>query len=291
MLLRKGYSVTVLDNLSSGKLENLHEANDSPYFTFIQGDIRQGASLRTGLKSADAVFHLAALVDISTSVTNPALTNDVNVAGTLRVLQESSKAKVQRLIFASSTAVYGNSTTLPIKEDASPHPISPYAASKAAAENYLTAFHECYGLETVVLRFFNVYGPKNENSPYSGVITKFLRKSVNNEALTVDGDGKQTRDFIHVDDVTQALILALEAENAAGETFNVCTGIPTSINQLAETISETTGKQLRIKHGPPREGDIRHSYGEPMKASKGLGFTSKIRLKDGLIRLLKTQEP
>ncbi len=247
--------------------------------------------MRTGLKSADAVFHLAALVDISTSVTNPALTNDVNVAGTLRVLQESTKTKIQRLIFASSTAVYGNSATLPIKEDASPHPISPYAASKSAAENYLTAFHECYGLETVVLRFFNVYGPKNENSPYSGVITKFLRKSANNEALTVDGDGKQTRDFIHVDEVTQALILALEAEKAAGETFNVCTGIPTSINQLAETISNITGKQLRIKHGPPREGDIRHSYGEPMKASKVLGFTSKIRLKDGLIGLLKTQEP
>ncbi len=291
LLLRKGYSVTVLDNLSSGKIENLNKARDNSHFTLIRGDIRDENDLHYAFRDVDVIVHLAALIDISTSVANPTQTNDVNVTGTLRVLQESTKTKMRRLIFASSTAIYGDAKTLPVREDTVPNPISPYAASKAAAENYLTSFHECYGLETVALRFFNVYGPQNGNNPYSGVITKFLWRAANNEALTVDGDGEQTRDFVYVDDVANALMLALEAENVAGEKFNICTGTPTSINQLAKTILEVTGKKLQIKYGSPRSGDIRHSYGDPGKASKKLKFTAKTPLKDGLTKLLRIQKP
>jgi UDP-glucose 4-epimerase len=166
------------------------------------------------------------------------------------------------------------------------HPLSPYAASKAAGEAYCQAFHRCYGIEAVSLRFFNVYGPKNENSPYSGVITKFLRKAKDGKALTVEGDGEQTRDFIHVSDIAQALALALEAKDVGGEVFNVCTGQPTSINNLVDALSVVTQRDLDAVHGPPRIGDIRFSYGDASKASIRLGFNANVTLQEGLAHLV-----
>jgi UDP-glucose 4-epimerase len=286
-LIEKGHSVIVLDNLSSGKLENLSGVRNNPNFCFIQGDIRDKAALHEAFCGVDAVVHLAALIDVSASVIDPLKTHEVNVTGTLNMLQ-AAENKVDRFVFASSTAVYGNAEALPIKETEVLRPISPYAASKVAGEAYCNAFAGCYGLDAVALRFFNVYGPRNENSPYSGVITKFLRKACNNEVLTIEGDGEQTRDFIHVSDVAEALVLALERKQLQGEVFNICTGVPTSVNQLVNVLRSVTGKNLRVKHDSPRQGDIRESFGDPAKAMDKLGFKSKISLKKGLEMLLKT---
>lgn len=286
-LLDKGYAVVVFDNLSSGKIENLSGVRDHPSFSFNLGDVCDKGAVDEALRKVDAIVHLAALVDISTSVAHPYETHEVNVTGTLNVLQEAAKNGVKKCVFASSTAVYGNAKNLPVKEDTVLKPISPYAASKAAGEAYCSAFSSCYGLSTVALRFFNVYGLRDENSPYSGVITKFLRKAVNGEELIVEGDGEQTRDFIHVSDVVSAIIFALESEGLKGEIFNVCTGVPTSINQLVDTLRLVTGRELCIRHGSPRVGDIRNSYGDPTKAMKQLGFKSSTDLLQGLSMLFK----
>ncbi len=291
-LIEKGYSTIVFDNLSSGKLENLNKVKNHPNFKFIKGDIRDKNALHQALQNIDAVAHLAALIDVSASVLDPTETHEINVTGTVNVLQEATKNKAKRLVFASSTAVYGDTKTLPVKETAPLKPISPYAASKAAAEAYCSAFANCYGIETIALRFFNVYGDRNSNSAYSGVITKFIQKAQNNQPLTIEGDGEQTRDFIHVNDVAHALTLALTNENTQpklkGEAFNICTGTPTSINQLAETLKKATGKNLQTLHAPPRTGDIKKSYGDPTKAANKLGFKSKITLQKGLEKLITT---
>lgn len=209
ILLERGYTAVAFDNLSSGKLTNLNAVRNNDNFSFIQADILDQAALHKAFCDVDVVVHLAALIDIGASVVDPVSTHIVNVTGTLNVLQEAARVNINRLVFASSTAVYGDVTTLPIKEDAPLNPISPYAASKVAGEAYCKAFTHCYDLSTVILRFFNVYGPRNENSPYSGVITKFLQQAVKNQVLTIYGDGKQSRDFIHVNDIVEALILGI----------------------------------------------------------------------------------
>jgi len=284
-LLQEEYSVVALDNLSSGKLENLQGVQNHCNFKFVQGDVRDAKTVKLALDGVAFVVHLAALIDVSASVADPTLTHEINVTGTLNVLKEAVRQSVNKFVFASSTAVYGDAKALPIREETPCEPISPYAASKAAAEAYCSAYSGCYGLDTVRLRFFNVYGPKNENSVYSGVITKFLRKAQQNEALTIEGDGEQTRDFIYVDDVIQALVSALEGHDVSGEVFNVCTGSPISINNLAHTLIAVMGKKLEITHVQPRVGDIRVSYGDPSKAATRLGFKAKINLADGLKKL------
>jgi len=281
-LLKRNHEVVVFDNLYTGKLENLDKVSEHKNFSFIKGDIRSPDEMRNALLGIDSVVHLAALIDVTASVKDPFLTHDVNVTGTLNLLHQMVNTEVKKIVFASSTAVYGDVKTLPVQENTPLQPISPYAASKAACEAYLTAFSKCYNTETVAMRFFNVYGPKNENSPYSGVITKFLRKAQNGEALTVEGDGEQTRDFIYVSDIAQALTLAVEAKGLKSEVFNVCTGTPTSINDLAETLKQVTQKNLTITHNPARIGDIRFSYGDPDKAVKKLGFKAEISLQKGL---------
>ena len=285
-LLKRKYSVVVFDNLCSGKISNLREISEKNGFEFIEGDIRDESELKAAFKRVDAVIHLAALIDIVASVTDPASTNDVNVTGTLNVLRQAARCKVRRFVFASSTAVYGDSETLPINENVIVDPISPYAASKLAGEAYCKAFTGSYGLSTVVLRFFNVYGPRSEKSPYCGVITKFLQQANKGEAINIYGDGKQTRDFIHVKDIVEALISALEAHEVDGETFNICTGIPTSINDLAGAIQVATKKDLPITHATARQGEIRFSYGDPSKATEKLHFTAKVSLLEGLGSLI-----
>ncbi len=288
-LLEKGYSVVVIDNLSSGKMENLYSVQSNPNFLFKLGDIREKNAIDEALREVYAIVHLAALIDVSASVTDPSKTHDINVTGTLNVLQEAALNKIKKLVFASSTAVYGETTLLPVKEDTVLKPISPYAASKVAGEAYCNAFASCYGFSSIALRFFNVYGLRNEYSPYSGVITKFLRKIEQGEELVVEGDGEQTRDFIHVNDVVRAIILALEIGVPENEVFNVCTGVPTSINQLVDALKKVTGKKISVTHGPPRLGDIRSSYGNPSKAIEQLKFRSKIDLFHGLVQLYKTE--
>ena len=281
-LLEKGYAVTVLDNLSTGKLENLKGAFDHPNFAFKRGDIRDKTIPNTVFGGVDSIVHLAALIDISASVADPSQNHEINVNGTFNMLQAAIKHKVRKFVFASSTSVYGDTKILPVQENSALHPISPYAASKVAGEAYCSAFANCFGLETVALRFFNIYGLRSENSPYSGVITKFLQKIIKGEALTIDGDGEQTRDFIHVNDIVKAVMSALEQKRLGGEVFNVCTGVPTSVNQLADTLKTVTGKNPSVKHGPARLGDIRCSYGDPAKAAEKLGFRASIDLAKGL---------
>jgi nucleoside-diphosphate-sugar epimerase len=281
-LLELGHSVTVLDNLSTGKLENLNGVLDHPKFMFQRGDIRDKTIPNEVFDGIDSVIHLAALIDISASVADPIQNHEINVDGTFNMLYTAFKHNVRKFVFASSTAVYGDTKLLPVQENIALRPLSPYAASKIAGEAYCSAFANCFGLETIALRFFNIYGLRSENSPYSGVITKFLRKIINNEALTIDGDGEQTRDFVHVSDIVKAVILALEQEGLKGEVFNVCTGVPTSINQLAATLKTATGKNPNVKYGPARLGDIRSSYGDPAKASENLGFRASVDLTAGL---------
>jgi UDP-glucose 4-epimerase len=288
-LLNRNYQVVVFDNLSTGRMENLAEVIDHSEFTFIRGDICDKESLKLAMQKTSSVIHLAALIDVSASVKDPFQTHLINVTGTLNTLQEAAKAKVEKFIFASSTAIYGDVKTLPITEETPSKPISPYAASKSAAESYLTAYNFCYNLETVALRFFNVYGPKNENSPYSGVITTFIKQVSQNQPLTIEGDGEQTRDFIHVKDVARALSVALEIPKIGGEAFNICTGSPTSINLLAKTITEIAGQPLKTHQVQPRTGDIRYSYGDPKKAEERLHFKAKLSLKDGLTTLWETK--
>ena len=286
-LLELGYSVTVLDNLSNGKLENLEGVIDHPKFMFQRGDILDKTLLNEVFGGVDSVIHLAALIDISASVADPILNHEVNVNGTFNMLHAAVKHDVKKFVFASSTAVYGDAKTLPLQENFALHPISPYSASKVAGEAYCSAFASCFGLETVVLRFFNVYGSRSGDSPYSGVITKFLQKIVKGEALTIDGDGEQTRDFIHVSDIVKAVTLALKNEGLKGEVFNVCTGLPTSINQLATTLKRVTGKNPKVKFGPARLGDIRSNYGDPAKAKENLGLGSVVDLTEGLRMLFE----
>ncbi len=286
-LLELGHSVTVLDNLSNGKLENLYGVLDHPKFAFQRGDIRDKPIPNEIFDGIDSIIHLAALIDISASVADPIQNHEVNVNGVFNMLHGAIKHNVKKFVFASSTAVYGDAKTLPLQENSILHPISPYAASKVAGEAYCSAFASCFGLETIILRFFNIYGLRSENSPYSGVITKFLQKIINGEVLTIDGDGEQTRDFIHVSDIVKAVILALEQEGLKGEVFNVCTGVPTSINQLADTLKTVTGKNLNVKHGPARLGDIRSNYGDPTKTAENLGFRAAVDLTKGLQMLFK----
>lgn len=287
-LLGRGYSVIVLDNFHSGSLENLRDLLGEDKVDVVRGDVRDRHIVRKALKGADSVAHLAALIDVEASVRDPFVTHDVNVNGTLNVLHEAVRAGVKRFVFASSTAVYGDANPLPLREDYPPRPISPYAASKAAAEGYCPAFNKCYGLETVVLRYFNVYGPGQRNSAYSGVITRFLENALNDKPLIIYGDGKQTRDFIYVDDVVEATVLALKGDGVEGEAFNVCTGKPTSVNELVEIVRAIAGKDLRVVYNKPRKGDVRNNYGDPSKAEKTFGFKAKTSLREGLEKMLKS---
>jgi UDP-glucose 4-epimerase len=222
------------------------------------------------------------------SVENPFLTNDVNVNGTQNLLNACVNADVQRFIFISSCAVYGEPNYLPINEEHPTQSLSPYAASKLAAEAYCNFFGKVYGLDTVILRLFNVYGPRQrEDDAYSGVITKFVNHLIHGSPLVIYGDGKQTRDFVHVNDVVEAVLLALENEKAVGETFNVGSGKPTSINELANLVSEAFGVDAGIIYEKPRAGDLKHSYACIAKAEKALGYEPMMPLERGLRSLIR----
>jgi len=287
-LLKEGYEVTVIDNLSTGKSENLSRYQSNKEFHFIQGDIRNFNLIKEAVKGVDAVFHEAAVVSVPLSVEDPIGTNDVNVGGTLNILKACLNSKVKRFIYGSSTAIYGDTEKLPIKEESIPQPISPYGVSKLAAESYANAFYRVYGLETVCLRYFNVYGPRQAYNPYSGVITIFINRLLSNQSPIIHGDGEQTRDFTNVQDVAEANMLALERKIAIGQVFNIATGVATTINQLAKLLQEVMGKtELKVVHMNPRPGDIRHNYADISKARKILGYEPKISLKDGLTQLVR----
>jgi nucleoside-diphosphate-sugar epimerase len=289
-LLENGFEVTVLDDLSNARLENINAHTGRSDFHFIEGDIRDLETVKKAVRKVDVVFHEAAFVGVQESIRKPLLTNDVNVNGTLNLLEASLQSNVKRLILASSAAVYGEPQASPISEDSPVHLNSPYAVSKLTSEHYAKAYHKIYGLETICLRYFNVYGPRQTTGPYAAVITSFIDDLLKNKRPTIYGDGEQTRDFINVRDVVQANILAME-KDCAGETFNVAAGSSATINNLLEIMKRIVGKsEVEPKHGAPRPHDIRESCGDISKAKKILGFTPKISLEDGLTDLVKYYE-
>jgi len=287
-LLSEGFEVTVIDNLYAGRLENIAHYQTKEDFHFIQGDVWNFELVKRVMKDVDVVFHEAALVSVTRSVENPVLTNEVNVTGTLTLLQACLDSSVGRFIYASSSSVYGETETLPKHEGLTPQPISPYAVSKLAAESYVKVFHEVYGLETMCLRYFNVYGARQTYGPYSGVITIFMNRLLSDQPPIIYGDGEQTRDFTNVQDVVDANMLALTNKSAVGEVFNIATGVATTINQLAKVLREITGKlDLKPVYTNPRFGDIRHSFADISKAKKILGYYPKVSLREGLANLVK----
>jgi UDP-glucose 4-epimerase len=289
-LLKEGFEVTVIDNLDTGRLENIANHQNKKEFNFIKGDIRDFNLVKETMQNMDAVFHEAALASVTLSVEKPLLTNDINVTGTLNVLKAASDLHVKRLIFASSAAVYGNAVSPIKREDMATNPTSPYGVSKLAAEVYVRLFCKVYGLETVALRYFNVYGPKQRfdiQCAYGGAITIFTNRLLRNKSPIIYGDGEQTRDFVYIQDVVEANMLALKSRDAAGEVFNVGTGTNVSVNQVANTLKEIMDrKDLETIYADSRPTDIRHGYADITKAQKILGYNPRFSFKEGLTELV-----
>jgi len=287
-LIEADADVTVLDNLDTGQMENLAQHKQNRNFHFVKGDIRNLRLVKQLVKDADTVFNLAAIASVQRSVEDPLLVNDVNVKGTLNLLKASLSSDVKRFVQASSAAVYGDVRTLPVREDFTPKPLSPYAISKLAADNYAMVFNRVYGLETVCLRYFNVYGPRQANNAYSGVITIFVNELLGNRSPRIFGDGEQTRDFVFVEDVVSATMLALTEKNAVGEIFNVASGRATTINEIVRILKKLMGKEnLKLVYEETREGDIRHSCANIEKARALLGYEPVFSLEKGLRELVQ----
>jgi UDP-glucose 4-epimerase len=285
-LVDEGYDVRVIDSLYSGKLENIERHIKSGKVDFVKGDIRDASLVKKSLVGVEAVFHLAAIISVPFSVSNPELTLDVNLAGTLNLLNACSEKNVGKFIFVSSCAVFGDTKILPVNENASTNPISPYAESKLLAERDCLNFQQKGLLQSVVLRFFNVYGPRQGMNDYSGVITRFINRAKEGQSLTIYGDGSQTRDFINVKDIVQALLACMKSRSANGEVFNIGSGKPTSITELAKTVLELTGQDLEIRYELARAGDIKDSYADISKAKKLLSYEPEVTLREGLRSLL-----
>ena len=277
--------VSVFDCFSTGKRKNLAYLKKDVKIT--EGDVREAGKVSHSVKGKDIVFHQAANVRIPLSVKDPPMDADININGTLNVLEACRKHDVGRLVFASSSAIYGDPVRLPVSEDHPKNPKSPYAVSKLAGEEYVLNYHRLYGLETVALRYFNVYGPRQDpSSPYSGVISIFSKRVSEGKGITVYGDGKQTRDFVNVRDVVSANILAAEAKKAPGHAINVGTGESVSLNRLVGIIEKISGKKSSIVHESEREGDVRDSCADITLLRKVLGFKPSIGLEYGLRELL-----
>jgi nucleoside-diphosphate-sugar epimerase len=280
-LVRRDHGVVVLDDLSSGKEENLAEVRNK--ITFIRGSITDLETVQKAMQQADYVIHLAARTSVPRSVKDPLETNRINVEGTLNVLVAARDNKVKRVVFAASSSAYGETRTLPKVETMQPVPISPYGVSKYVGELYAYAFGKCYGLENVCLRYFNIFGPRQDpDSPYSGVLSRFATAFLEGEEPTVFGDGEQTRDFTFVTNAVQANLLACEAPGASGKVFNVGTGGRVSLNQTLELLRGISGKKLQAKYEPPRDGDIRDSQADIAKTRQVLGYEPTVMFDEGL---------
>ena len=280
-LVRRGESVVVLDDLSAGKEDNLAESRNK--ISFIKGTINDIEAVRRSLPEADYVIHLAARTSVPRSVKDPVETNRVNIDGTLNVLLAARDAKVKRMVLAASSSAYGETPTLPKVETMQPAPISPYGVSKYVGELYAQVFGRVYGLQNVSLRYFNVFGPRQDpGSPYSGVLSKFCNAFLEGTEPVVFGDGEQTRDFTYIENVVQATLLACEAPAASGKVFNVGTGERISLNQTLELLREISGNKLEAKYDLPREGDIRDSQADITLARELLGYDPAVNFADGL---------
>jgi len=287
-LVKEGFEVTVLDNFSTGRIENIRHHLEKEKIRFIKGDVRDRRDVEEALEGVDAVFHLAAITSVPYSIKHPEITYEVNVNGTKNLLEACLHKDIERLIYLSTCAVYGEPEYLPIDEKHPTNPISPYAWSKLKAEESCMRFYAAHGLEAVVLRPFNVYGSRQRNDYYGGVVARFIEHIRCGEPPVIYGDGTQTRDFIYVDDAVRAFILALNNKNAVGRRFNIATGIPTSINGLVGILVELFGGEgWKPKYVDAIKGDIRHSYADIREAKKHLGFEPRISLREGLSTLIE----
>jgi len=280
-LVHRGDEVVIVDNLFSGRMENIRHLVNTSNVTFVNGSVNDQALLQEACTGADGIFHEAAVTSVPRSVKDPVATNEANVSGTLNVLVAAQKCGIKKILYASSSSVYGDTPTLPKREDMIPNPKSPYAVSKLTGEYYLKVFQELYGINTVSLRYFNVFGPRQDpKSEYSAVIPKFITRVLHHESPIVYGDGSQTRDFTFVKDVVQANLRAMDS-NARG-IFNVAYGDRISLTELAQTIMTTLGEDLPLKFEPPRSGDIHDSLAAISAAQKAFGYVPEYTVKTGL---------
>ncbi|MSP59590.1 MAG: SDR family oxidoreductase [Myxococcales bacterium] len=282
-LVARGERVRVLDNFSTGRDGNL--APLAGRIEIVRGDIRSEDDVRRAVEGVDYVLHQAALPSVQRSVEDPIESDRVNVLGTLHVLQAAREAKVKRVVFAASSAAYGETPTLPKVESMAPDPLSPYAVTKLAGESYCKVFHINYGLETVALRYFNVFGPRQDpKSQYAAVIPNFVTAALRGEAPTIYGDGEQSRDFCYIDNCVEANLKACTAPDAAGKMFNVACGERTTLLDVIAALGEITGRAITPRHLPARSGDIKHSLADMDRARAILGYTGAVTFAEGLRR-------
>jgi UDP-glucose 4-epimerase len=288
-LLADGGRVRVLDNFSSGTSKNLAEAaRAGDRLEVIEGDLRDLATVERAARGASVIFHQAAMRSVPRSVADPLGANDNNVTGTLNVLEAARRASVPRVVYASSSSVYGDRPELPKREDQPPSPISPYAVSKAAGELYGRVWSKIYGVETIGLRYFNVFGPRQDpRSEYAIVIPRFIYWALRSEPLEVHGDGEQSRDFTYIDNVVHANVLAARAPGVGGEVFNVACGERTSLLALVERLERMLGRKLERRHTPERAGDVRHTLADVSHAKRRLGYEPLVAFDEGFRRTVE----
>jgi len=287
-LLAQGEKVRGLDNFSTGRRENL--ADIRKQIDFHEADLLDLDALHQACRGVDYVLHEAAIPSVPRSVKDPLGNNRANVDGTLNLLVAARDAKVKRVVYAASSSAYGDTPSLPKREDMPPNPISPYATAKLASEYYMTSFYRCYGLETVCLRYFNVFGPRQDpSSPYSGVLAKFIAQMLRGEAPTIFGDGKQSRDFTFVQNVVEANLLACKSagRDIAGKVINVATGRHTDLYQTFQILKKLTGYSGDVKYGPERAGDVKHSLADISRAEQYLGYKPRVDFEEGLSRTVE----
>ncbi len=283
-------SVAIIDNLSTGKPENLYDVWKE--IDFIQGDITEMEALRRAFQGADYVLHLAALPSVQRSIDDPITSNLHNVDGTLKILVAARDCGIRRVVFSSSSAIYGDGPEHPKIETLTPKPMSPYAVTKAAGEHYCKVFNDVYGLETVSLRYFNVFGPgQDPGSQYAAVIPKFLQSISQGRSPTIFGDGEQSRDFVYVADVVDANALACVAENAAGRVINIASGKRTTLNELVEIMGEVLSKDVKPLHVDPMPGEIKHSSADISAARELLGYEPRYDVRSGLRDMMEKLKP
>jgi len=287
-LLERGHQVRGIDNLSTGKRENLVEIAGK--IDFRQADLLDVNAVRDACFGVDFILHEAAIPSVPRSVKDPLESNRANVDATVNLLIAARDAKVKRVVYAASSSAYGDTPTLPKREDMTPNPISPYAVAKLAGEYYMKSFWRCYGLETVSLRYFNIFGPRQDpTSPYSGVLAKFITQMLHGEQPTIFGDGSQSRDFTYVENVVNANLLACTAPAAevAGQMFNIATGSRIDLNETFRVLKKLTGYSGEPKHGPEREGDVKHSLADLSLAKTHLGYQPAVNFEEGLGRTVE----
>ncbi|MCD6455484.1 MAG: SDR family oxidoreductase [Methanophagales archaeon] len=282
----KDNEIIIVDDLSTGKMANIRKFNRSTNINFVRGSITDLNLLKGVFKDTDYVFHQAAIPSVPRSVKDPIASNNANINGTLNVLVAAKDCDVKKVVYASSSSVYGDTPELPKREDMTPNPLSPYAVTKLLGEYYCNVFNDIYGLKTVSLRYFNVYGPRQDPySDYAAVIPKFINRVSENKPPVIYGDGEQTRDFTFVKDVVKANVLA--AKSDAGGVYNIANGNRISINELANMIMKLMGNNLTPMHEDPREGDVKHSLADISRAKKNLGYEPMYNLEEGLRETIK----